>query len=78
MVGRQGETDGVIHALKEALAAHELVKLRFQAEKENRRIISQELAEKTGSALVRTTGNVALFYLPQEDKEKRIYRLPQA
>ena len=71
MVGQQGITEGVIGALDEALKDHELVKVRFQDFKEQTRDLSAELAEKTSSLLVSTTGFTAVFY--RVNPEKRAY-----
>ena len=69
MVGHEGITEGVISALDKALEDHELVKLRFQDFKEQTRDLSGELAAKTGSALVSSTGFTAVFY--RKNPEKR-------
>ena len=72
-VGKNGLTDSVAAALDEALDAHELVKVRFQAAKDETRSISEALAEKTASTLVATTGFTAVFYRRTPDPEKRKY-----
>ena len=72
-VGKNGLTDSVVAALDEALDAHELVKVRFQAAKDETRPISETLAEKTASTLVATTGFTAVFYRRNPDPEKRKY-----
>lgn len=72
-IGKNGLTDSVAAALDEALSAHELVKVRFQASKDETRPISETLAEKTESTLVATTGFTAVFYRRNPDPEKRKY-----
>ena len=72
-IGKNGPTDSVTAALDDALEAHELVKARFQASKEETRGISESLAEKTGALLVATTGFTAVFYRRNPDPEKRKY-----
>ena len=72
-VGKNGLTDSVAAALDEALDAHELVKVRFQAAKDETRPISEALAEKTASTLVATMGFTAVFYRRNPDPEKRKY-----
>ncbi len=62
MVGRDGLTDGVVQALDKALLDHELVKVRFQDFKDSTKTLSAELAEKTSSVLVSTTGFTAVFW----------------
>lgn len=68
MVGRSGITEGVVQALDKALLDHELVKVRFQDFKDSTRVLSEELAEKTSSVLVATTGFTAVFW--RENPEK--------
>ena len=69
MVGHEGITEGVIAALDAALPDHELVKVRFQDFKEMVRDLSVQLANKTGSALVSTTGFTAVFYRKNPEKK---------
>ncbi|MCR5443538.1 MAG: YhbY family RNA-binding protein [Sphaerochaetaceae bacterium] len=69
MVGHEGITEGVISALDAALTDHELVKVRFQDFKEMVRDLSVQLANKTGSALVSTTGFTAVFYRKNPEKK---------
>lgn len=69
MVGHEGITDGVVAALDSALTDHELVKVRFQDFKEQTRDLSNDLAKKTASALVSTTGFTAVFYRKNPEKK---------
>ncbi|MFQ3547268.1 MAG: YhbY family RNA-binding protein, partial [Termitinemataceae bacterium] len=76
MVGKDGLSEGVTKALEQELAFRELVKLRFVASKEDRKEISQELATAVQAELVRVIGNVAIFYRPALEIEKRTIVLP--
>ena len=69
MVGHEGITEGVIAALDAALTDHELVKVRFQDFKEMVRDLSVQLANKTASVLVSTTGFTAVFYRKNPEKK---------
>jgi len=69
MVGHEGITDGVVAALDSALTDHELVKVRFQDFKEQTRDLSNDLAKKTASTLVSTTGFTAVFYRKNPEKK---------
>ena len=75
MVGKEGLTDAVAKALDEAVKAHELVKVRFQAHKDEVKIIAIELAERSNSTLVATTGFTAVYYRAAEKAEDRRYFL---
>lgn len=61
-VGHAGMSDAVVEGLNQALDLHGLVKVRFSDFKEERRRLSSELAERTGSLLVQQVGNVSVFY----------------
>ena len=50
MVGRDGLSENVVSALDEALECHELVKVRFQAHKDEIQSISRELEKRSASA----------------------------
>ena len=75
MVGKDGMGDNVGRALAEALASHELVKVRFQAHKDEVKDIARELEDFTDSTLVSTTGFTAVFYRQSDRQEKRRYNL---
>ena len=63
LIGQQGLTDAVVRETSLALEAHELLKVRARVgERELRDVILSTLAERTGSDLVQTIGNVGLFY----------------
>jgi RNA-binding protein len=62
-IGKEGVTDGVVAATREALLAHELVKVRVLAEAPiDRKDAGQELADRAGAALAQTLGRTLLLY----------------
>ncbi len=61
-IGKSGVTPEFLAALDEALQAHELVKVKFESFKEEKKRLAPELAEKTGSRLVLRVGNVGVYY----------------
>ena len=77
-LGRAGASDAFLKSLDEALAQHELVKIRFADFKDEKKTLAPILAEKTGSELVMRVGNVAVFFrkrksgddAPDESKTK--------
>ncbi len=75
-VGREGVTPGVLAAIRQALDARELIKVRFVALKEAKEIVLPEIAGRTDSACVGTIGHIAIFYRPHPDPERRALRLP--
>lgn len=61
-VGHAGVTPEFLASLDRALNDHELVKVRFSDFKEEKKTLTPEIAEKSGSAIVMRVGNVAVFY----------------
>ena len=74
-VGHAGLSDGFIASLNQALNDHELVKVKFADFKEEKKTLSPEMAERTGSRLIMRVGNVAVLYRPNADPEKRKIKL---
>ena len=78
MIGGNGLSEAVIAAADQELDNHEMIKVKFVDNKEDRKGISAELAEKTGAHLVRVIGNIAILYRYQKDHDKRIYHVPKS
>ena len=64
-IGKEGMSTKFIAALDEELKRHELVKVKFDDFKEQKKELSPQLAEKTASHLVMRVGNVAVLYRPR-------------
>jgi len=75
-VGKQGVTDALIGAVNEALDSHELIKVKFNDHKDQKKELSAEIEQRTESNIVGLIGNVAILYREQPDEEKRRIRLP--
>lgn len=61
-VGHDGLSAPFVSALDEALKCQELVKVKFSDFKEQKKELTPQLAEKTGSQLIMRVGNVAVLY----------------
>lgn len=70
-VGQAGITAGFLANLEQALALHELIKVRFDAFKDEKKTLAAQMAEKTGSQLIWIVGHVAVFYRQNPDPAKR-------
>jgi RNA-binding protein len=72
-IGQKGITTALLESIREALAVHELIKVRFidSPDKRRRADAVVEVQEKTESALAGMIGHVAIFYRPQPDPAKR-------
>jgi RNA-binding protein len=70
-IGASGLTDAVTRETDRALGDHELIKVRMRAaDRAARDSALAELAERTGSALVRRIGHVAVLYRPRPELPK--------
>jgi RNA-binding protein len=61
-LGKAGLTPEFLAAFEEALSRGRLVKLKFEGFKDERKALSRQLAEQTGSSLVQQVGHTAVFY----------------
>jgi len=75
-LGKSGLTEEVVRQVDRALDAHELVKVRFVAGKEEKRGLVEELGERLGAAVAGVVGHVGILYRRQAEPEKRRIRLP--
>jgi RNA-binding protein len=66
-IGEAGLTDPVAQETERALRDHELIKVKVRAaDRQARDSMLEELARRTGSALVQRIGHVAVLYKPNE------------
>ena len=75
-VGKNGITPELIKAVDDALGIHELIKVKFVDFKEEKKELTEGIAEGTSSEAVGLIGNVAIFYRQNPDEEKRKITLP--
>ena len=71
IVGGAGVTDGVISMVDNSLAAHELIKVKFNEYKDEIRELTTELCEKTDATLVRIIGFTVILFREAEEEEDR-------
>lgn len=61
-IGKAGLTDAFYAALETVLHQHELVKLKFDDFKEQKKELVPQLIERSGAQLVQRVGNVAVLF----------------
>jgi len=61
-IGKEGLSAALIKSLDEALGHHELVKVKFADFKEEKKLLTPQLAEKVSAQVVMRVGNVAVFF----------------
>ena len=76
MVGQHGPNENVFNELDIALDAHELVKVKIAAERDERVVIAQTLIERSGAELVQSIGQMSILFRRNEKKPKIL--LPQS
>jgi len=76
MVGKNGISSQLIASTEVALNDHELIKVKFGEFKEEKKEISAEIAQSTKSELIGIIGNIAIFYRPHPQPEKRKIKIP--
>lgn len=77
LVGKNGVSDGLLDNLDQALDSHELVKVKFNDFKDQRKELSEELEDRLDAALVGSIGHVSIFFRPSRDEKKRHIQLPR-
>ncbi|MCM2337584.1 MAG: ribosome assembly RNA-binding protein YhbY [Lysobacter sp.] len=76
-VGGKGITDALVAEVELALEHHELIKVKVgAADREARDAMIDDLAGRTGAALVQRIGHTAVLYRPSKDKRQIV--LPRA
>lgn len=70
-IGKNGITDEVIVHINKALSEHELIKVKFQAMKDEKEGLTASISERTGAELVEIIGHIAIFYRQNGDVSSR-------
>ena len=70
-VGGAGVTENQLAQISRLLGEHELIKVKFNEFKEEKRELANDIAEKTQSTAVRLIGNVLILYRPAEESNDR-------
>lgn len=76
IIGKQGLTDMLVRAASGALEAHELIKIRFNDFKDEKKELTEKLAFRTNSEVVGMIGHVAVLYRQHPEEDKRKIELP--
>lgn len=77
-IGQKGMTETLIEEIDQALAASELIKVKFNdfKEKDQKTSLAQEIATATRAHIAGMIGHVAILYRQHPDPEKQHIRLP--
>ena len=75
IVGGAGVTEGVIQMADNSLAAHELIKIKFNEYKDEAKELTADICEKCNATLVRVIGFTAILYREAEQPDDRKFKL---
>ena len=70
-IGGAGVTENQIAQIDRLLGEHELIKVKFNEFKDEKKELSSQIAEKTNSTTVRLLGNVLILYRPAKEANDR-------
>lgn len=69
-VGQHGLTEAVLGEIGQALDAHELIKVKIAAEREERRDIAAAICRQTGAEAVHSIGQMLIIFRRNTRKPK--------
>jgi hypothetical protein len=75
IVGGAGVSDGVIKMVDNSLTSHELIKIKFNEYKDEKKQLTDDICNKCDATLVRIIGNIAIIYRQAEKIEDRKFKL---
>jgi len=75
-VGKEGLSETVLTAIGDALEAHELVKVRMTADRDERRAMAEVMEQRLQCECVGQIGRMAILFRQQSDPERRKIDLP--
>jgi len=75
-IGKEGLSKNVLSSIDTALEAHELIKVKIAAEREQRERFVLVIEDRLDCECVGTVGRMAILYREQPDPEKREIEVP--
>ena len=76
-IGKEGLSESVIRAIDTALEAHELIKLKIVAERDEREQFVPLIEARLNCDCVGTVGRMAILYREHPDPEKQKISVPK-
>ncbi|RIZ65183.1 MAG: ribosome assembly RNA-binding protein YhbY [Methylococcales bacterium] len=61
-IGQSGLTAPVLAEIELALDHHELIKVKIRAERDSRKLISEQIHNETGAEIIQSIGQVVVIY----------------
>jgi putative YhbY family RNA-binding protein len=63
-VGKAGVQDSIVREVERALTAHELIKMKIDADRDERESMADIVADRTGATVVQRVGKVVVLWRP--------------
>ena len=76
-IGKEGLSENVLGAIDTALEAHELIKVKIAAERDQREQFVPVIEERLNCECVGTVGRMAILYREHPDPENRKITVPK-
>lgn len=70
-IGKHGVTPATIANIDKALKDHELIKIKYLEHKDQKKTLTRQITEETGSDLINQIGNTATLYRESPDPKKK-------
>ena len=70
-IGGAGLTENQIAQISRLLFEHELIKVKFNEFKDEKKELTSKISEKTEATIVRLLGNVLILYRPAKETNDR-------
>jgi RNA-binding protein len=64
-IGKAGVQDAIVLEIDRALTAHELIKMKIDADRDERESMAEIIADRTGAAVVQRVGKVVVLWRPR-------------
>ncbi|OIO54417.1 MAG: ribosome assembly RNA-binding protein YhbY [Alphaproteobacteria bacterium CG_4_10_14_0_2_um_filter_63_37] len=71
IIGTKGLTPEVVKAIDEALAHHQLIKVKLPPAAEREEDLIEQIADQLKAETVQTVGRIAVLYRPKPEENKR-------
>ena len=62
MIGQAGLTTGVLTEIELALNSHELIKVKIRAERDERKVLTEQICHETMAELIQSIGQIIVIY----------------
>ena len=71
IIGKEGASESCINSINNTLQANELIKVKFNSFKDEKKSIAKQIEESCNAAIVGQIGNILILFKPNSDSDKR-------